>query len=83
MTGYPVDVAALAAELAPLVARELRPPDGLLSPAQVADRLGLSPRTVRDMIADGRIPSFKVEGARKIEPAAVDAYIAACKATAA
>jgi len=51
-----------------------------LSPKQVALALGLSERTVRGMLAVGRIRSYKVEGARRIDPRDVDAYLEGCDA---
>jgi excisionase family DNA binding protein len=47
------------------------------SPRALADYLGLSPRTVRDMLTRGVIPSYKFEGSRRIDPADVDRYVAA------
>ena len=56
-----------------LAARDDRP---LLSVDEAGKRLGLSGRTVRDLIADGRLRSIKVaDGARRVEPAAVDDYL--------
>lgn len=71
-----VDVLAdkVAERLAPLLAA--REPQGLLSPKQLGERLGVSERTVRQMLAEGVIPSIKVEGARRIAPEAVEAYLA-------
>lgn len=46
------------------------------TPRTLADYLALSERTVRAMLAEHRIPSYKVEGARRIDPADVDAYLA-------
>jgi excisionase family DNA binding protein len=59
-------VAALRAE------RDERP---LLSPKELAVRLGISDRTARSMIESGRMPSLKVGGLTKVEPAVVDAYL--------
>jgi excisionase family DNA binding protein len=42
----------------------------------LADYLALSERTVRSMLAAGVIVSYRVEGARRIDPADVDAYLA-------
>ena len=39
----------------------------------LAAYLSLSTRTVRDMLKQGVIPSYKIGGARRIEPAAVAA----------
>jgi excisionase family DNA binding protein len=42
----------------------------------LARRLSLSERTVRDLIRRGDIPSYKVAGARRIDPADVDSWLA-------
>ena len=47
------------------------------TPKTLAAYLSLSERTVRSMLANGRIPSYRVEGARRIDPADVDRYLAA------
>lgn len=51
----------------------------LLTPREVGERLGLSERTVRDMIVPNKrtgapavMPSVKIGGARRVEPRAVD-----------
>jgi excisionase family DNA binding protein len=66
-------VAALRAE------RDERP---LLSPKELAVRLGISDRTARSMIASGALPSVKVGGLTKVEPGAVDEYLARQKGVA-
>ena len=69
--------------LADLIAQRLQQADDrrpLYTVASLADRLGLSQRTVRQLLADGVIPSFRVEGRRCVEAGAVDAYLARCKA---
>jgi excisionase family DNA binding protein len=66
-------VAALRAE------RDERP---LLSPKELATRLGISDRTARSMIESGRMPSLKIGGLTKVEPAEVDAYLARQKGVA-
>jgi excisionase family DNA binding protein len=38
--------------------------------------LSLSDRTIRDMLKEGEIASYKVRGARRIDPADVDSYLA-------
>jgi excisionase family DNA binding protein len=43
----------------------------------LATYLALSVRTVREMLSDGRLPSYKFEGARRIAATDVDAYVAA------
>ena len=42
----------------------------------LAEYLAISPRTVRSMLAAGKIASYRVEGARRIDPADVDTYLA-------
>jgi excisionase family DNA binding protein len=42
----------------------------------LARRLSLSERTVRDLIRRGDIPSYKVAGARRIDPVDVDSWLA-------
>ena len=48
-----------------------------LSAAQVAERLGISLRTVRRRIADGTLPSLKVGGAVRIPASALEVPAAA------
>lgn len=76
-----IDVDDLAAK----IAERLKVPDErpLLSPKDLAARLAVSERTARTMIAEGpngeppKIPSFVIaDGARRIDPRAVDAYLA-------
>jgi excisionase family DNA binding protein len=56
------------------VAREeLRP---FFSPKALAEYLSISERTVRDMLSKERIPSYKVEGQRRIDPVDVEKYLA-------
>lgn len=45
------------------------------TPASLAEYLGLSKRTVRDMLSRGVIPSYKFEGARRIHADDVDEYV--------
>lgn len=52
---------------------ELRP---FLTPKALAEYLSISERTVRDMLSKQRIPSYKVEGQRRIDPADVEQYLA-------
>ncbi len=49
------------------------------TPRTLADYLALSERTVRQLLADGVIPSYKLGGARRVDPADVDAYVARCR----
>ena len=53
--------------------QELRP---FFTPKGLAEYLSISERTVRDMLSKERIPSYKVEGQRRIDPADVDRYLA-------
>jgi excisionase family DNA binding protein len=46
------------------------------TPKTLALYLSVSERTVRSMLASGRIPSYRVEGARRIDPVDVDSYLA-------
>jgi excisionase family DNA binding protein len=46
------------------------------TPRTLAAYLAVSERTVRQMVADGRIPSYRIEGARRISAEDVDAYLA-------
>jgi excisionase family DNA binding protein len=53
---------------------KLRP---FFTPKTLAAYLAVSERTARQLLADGRIPSYRIAGARRIDPADVDAYLAA------
>lgn len=46
------------------------------TPKSLAVYLAVSERTVRGWIADGIIPSYLIEGSRRIDPADIDAYLA-------
>ncbi len=46
------------------------------TPKTLAAYLALSERTVRSMLAAGKIDSYRIEGARRIDPADVDSYLA-------
>jgi excisionase family DNA binding protein len=46
------------------------------TPKTLALYLSISERTVRSMLAAGKIASYRVEGARRIDPADVDSYLA-------
>jgi excisionase family DNA binding protein len=46
------------------------------TPKTLAQYLAISERTVRSMLASGRIPSYRFEGARRIDPRDVDRYLA-------
>lgn len=52
---------------------ELRP---FFTPKGLAEYLSISERTVREMLSKQRIPSYKVEGQRRIDPADVEQYLA-------
>lgn len=41
---------------------------GFLSPAEVAELLGLGSRAVYNMIADGELPAYKFRGRFRIKP---------------
>jgi excisionase family DNA binding protein len=60
--------------------RKLAAPDRLLTDAEVADRLGVKPRTVREMRFDGRLEYVRL-GYRSVrtEPAAVERLISASR----
>lgn len=46
------------------------------TPQALAVYLSLSGRTVRDLLRRGEIPSYKIGGARRIDPDDVDRYLA-------
>jgi excisionase family DNA binding protein len=46
------------------------------TPKALAIYLSLSERTVREMLRNGVIPSYRIEGARRIDPCDVDSYLA-------
>ncbi len=50
------------------------------APNDLARYLGLSIRTVRSMLSEGKIASYTFEGARRIAAEDVDAYVAANRA---
>lgn len=56
------------------VAKEERRP--FFTPKALAEYLAISERTVRDMLSRQRIPSYKIEGQRRIDPADVERYLA-------
>jgi excisionase family DNA binding protein len=47
------------------------------TPKALAVYLSLSERTVREMLRNRAIPSYRIEGARRIDPRDVDSYLAA------
>lgn len=60
------------------VAAEVR--RAFFTPKDLAAYLGLSIRTVRSMLSEGKIASYTFEGARRIAAEDVDAYVAANRA---
>jgi excisionase family DNA binding protein len=50
-------------------------PERLLTPEDVADRLQISPKTVRDMLRDGRLKGIKMGKLWRIREADLDAFI--------
>ena len=48
----------------------------LLSIPQVADHLAVHPKTVRRLIEDGRLPSYRVRGQVRISVSDLAAYLA-------
>jgi putative molybdopterin biosynthesis protein len=46
------------------------------TPKALAGYLSISERTVREMLAKGRLPSYKIEGQRRISAEDLDAYLA-------
>jgi excisionase family DNA binding protein len=53
--------------------QDLRP---FFTPKALAEYLSISERTVREMLSKRRIPSYKVEGQRRIDPVDVEKYLA-------
>lgn len=49
----------------------------MLTVREVMRRLGLKERTVRELLATGELPSVKIGGARRVETAELEAFIAA------
>ncbi len=45
-------------------------PDSLASYLQVSDRM------IRKWVAEGRLPSYKLDGCRRFDPAEVDSFVA-------
>lgn len=71
----PVDVEALATAVAERLSERMGLDTQLLSVNRVAEMLDVSPRTVRDMIARGTLPSLKIEGTRRIKAADLSRYV--------
>lgn len=71
-----VDVDELAEKVAARLTEQLGVIGPMWSVARIAETLDVSERTVRDMIRRGRFGfSFKVEGSRRVEAAAVRDYL--------
>lgn len=51
------------------------------TPRTLAEYLSLSERTVREMLRSGKIPSYRLEGARRVAASDVDAYVEARRET--
>lgn len=51
----------------------------LISPAAVAGRLGISPRTVKRLILRGHLPAHRIGQRWRIDPADVADYLAATR----
>ncbi len=47
------------------------------TPRSLAAYLAISGRSMREMLREGRMPSYKIEGARRIDATDVDRYLAA------
>ena len=58
------------------IAVEDRPRSPFFTTATLAAYLAVSERTIRDMLKRGEFPSYKIAGARRIDPADVDSYLA-------
>ena len=52
---------------------------GFFTPKTLAAYLALSERTVRQLLADSAIPSYRIAGSRRIDPRDVDNYLRRCK----
>ena len=48
---------------------------GFFTPKTLAAYLALSERTVRQLLADSAIPSYRIAGSRRIDPRDVDNYL--------
>jgi excisionase family DNA binding protein len=49
------------------------------TPRTLAAYLALSERTVRQLLADSAIPSYRIAGSRRIDPTDVDEYLRRCR----
>ena len=52
---------------------------GFFTPKTLAAYLALSERTVRQMLTEGVIPSYRIAGSRRIDPRDVDNYLRRCR----
>jgi excisionase family DNA binding protein len=52
---------------------------GFFTPKTLAAYLALSERTVRQLLADSAIPSYRIAGSRRIDPRDVDNYLRRCR----
>ena len=52
---------------------------GFFTPRTLAAYLALSERTVRQLLADSAIPSYRIAGSRRIDPRDVDDYLRRCR----
>jgi excisionase family DNA binding protein len=52
---------------------------GFFTPKTLAAYLALSERTVRQLLADSAIPSYRIAGSRRIDPIDVDNYLRRCR----
>lgn len=52
---------------------------GFFTPKTLAAYSALSERTVRQLLADSAIPSYRIAGSRRIDPRDVDAYLRRCR----
>lgn len=81
MTDTAFDLEAFKAEVTDAVIARLEARDRpLYSAKTLAAKLTVSERVVREKLESGEIPSFKVGGLRRVDPAAVDLYLAMRKA---
>lgn len=72
----PADLTALRDMLADLSGVDTRP---FYTTRTLAEKLGVTDRTVQSMLARGTIASYKIEGSRRVAPADVDAYLERCR----
>lgn len=68
------DVEMVVAERLADLERRIAP--GVLTVRDVAARLRLSVTRVRELIGSGELPSYKIGGARRVDPSALAAFLA-------